>query len=152
MHTECVYVSLSVCLTDPLGFEQFEGDCGCSSASALGGDDDLTLVIFSRTHSTHYLTSRHPFSGQQTVMTTDRQTWQTETDEDQEKRKSVKWPNMPQLRSLMASYLECWSNLMWPSRPIKKTTNYYIVDQLCEHRTILCLFLLLNYKKDLCLI
>ncbi len=62
MHTECVYVSLSVWLTDPLGFEQFEGDCGRPSASALGGDDDLALVIFSRTHSTHYLTSRHPFS------------------------------------------------------------------------------------------
>lgn len=57
-----LYMSLSVWLTDPLGFEQFEGDCGCPSASALGGDDDLALVIFSRTHSTHYLTSRHPFS------------------------------------------------------------------------------------------
>lgn len=71
----CESVStVSVCLTDPLRFEQFEGDSGRPLASTLGGDDDLALVIFSRTHSTDYLASRYPFCCQQTVMTTDRQT------------------------------------------------------------------------------
>lgn len=61
-------------LTNPLWSEELEGDRGGAEASRLGGHNDLSFVIFGRTHTTNYLASRHPLSGQQTVMTTDRET------------------------------------------------------------------------------
>lgn len=66
-------VCISVVLTYLISFEDFEGDSGCAQASASGRDDDLALVVFSRTDTADYLTGRHPFSRQQTVMPTDRQ-------------------------------------------------------------------------------
>lgn len=65
----------TVKLTDPFWFEESEGDCGGAETSSLGGHNDLSFVILGRTHTTNYLAGRHPFSCQQTVMTTDREAW-----------------------------------------------------------------------------
>lgn len=61
-------------LTDPLGPEQLKGDGGGAETSRLGGDDDLSFVIFGRTHAAHDLAGRHPFGRQQAVVATDGQT------------------------------------------------------------------------------
>lgn len=62
-------------LTNPFWLEESEQDCGGAETSRLGGHNDLSFVIFGRTHTANYLACRHPFGGQQTVMTADRETW-----------------------------------------------------------------------------
>lgn len=61
-------------LTDPLGPEQLEGDCGGAESSGLGGDYDLSFVIFGRTDAAHDFAGRHPFGRQQAVVAADGQT------------------------------------------------------------------------------
>lgn len=72
-HNIITKVCIRVLPTYLISFEDFEGDSGCSGASAPGRDDDLALAIFSRTNTAHDLTGRPPFSRQQTVMPADRQ-------------------------------------------------------------------------------
>lgn len=41
--------------------------------SGLGGDNDLSLVVFGGAHAAHYLARRHPLGRQQAVVAADRQ-------------------------------------------------------------------------------
>lgn len=69
------YFFTPLSLTNPLWPEQFERDRGSAKTSRLGGDNDLSLVVFGRTHAAHYLAGRHPLGCQQAVMAADRQSW-----------------------------------------------------------------------------
>lgn len=42
-------------LTNPLWPEQLERDRGGAETPGLGGDNDLSLVVFGRSYAAHYL-------------------------------------------------------------------------------------------------